>query len=51
MRRSRHVLADGQGLPERDYGYRQLSEEELAAILKEFPNVRCWLAMTGFGFP
>jgi len=31
-------VAHGQGLPERNYGYRQLSEEELAAILKELPK-------------
>jgi len=31
-------VANGQGLPERNYGYRQLSEEELAAILKELPK-------------
>ncbi len=31
-------VAHGQGLPERNYGYRQLSDEELAAILKELPK-------------
>src|SRR3984885_11135322 len=31
-------VAHGQGLPERNYSYRQLSEEELAAILKELPK-------------
>src|ERR1017187_4127184 len=31
-------IAHGQDLPERNYGYRQLSEEELAAILKELPK-------------
>src|SRR5580698_4596009 len=31
-------VAHGQGLPERNYGYRQLSENELAAILKELPK-------------
>jgi serine/threonine-protein kinase HipA len=28
----------GQSLPERDYGYRKLSQEKLAAILKELPK-------------
>ena len=31
-------VAHGQGLPERNYGYRQLSEKELTAILKELPK-------------
>jgi serine/threonine-protein kinase HipA len=31
-------VANGQGLPEPNYGYRQLSENELAAILKELPK-------------
>jgi len=31
-------IAQGQPLPERDYGYRKLSEQELAAILKELPK-------------
>ena len=31
-------IAHGQGLPERNYGYRQLSEEELVAILRELPK-------------
>ncbi len=31
-------VAHGQGPPERNYSYRQLSEEELAAILKELPK-------------
>src|SRR5580704_2826970 len=31
-------VAHGQGLPERNYGYRQLSEKELTAILKELPR-------------
>jgi serine/threonine-protein kinase HipA len=31
-------VANEQGLPERNYGYRQLSEKELAAILKELPK-------------
>src|SRR5258708_22908735 len=31
-------IAQGQALPERDYSYRKLSEQELAAILKELPK-------------
>src|SRR5580658_440196 len=31
-------IAAGQALPERNYGYRKLSPEELAAILKELPK-------------
>src|SRR5580658_4518264 len=31
-------VAHGQGLPERNYSYRQLSEKELTAILKELPK-------------
>lgn len=31
-------IAQGQVLPERNYGYRKLSEQELAAILKELPK-------------
>src|SRR3984885_11894696 len=31
-------VAPGQGLPERNYGYRQLSEEELADIFRELPK-------------
>jgi serine/threonine-protein kinase HipA len=31
-------IAKGQALPERNYGYRKLSEPELAAILKELPK-------------
>ena len=31
-------IAQGQALPDRNYGYRKLSEDELAAILKELPK-------------
>jgi serine/threonine-protein kinase HipA len=31
-------LPEGEGFPERDYGYRELSEAELASILKELPR-------------
>src|SRR5438309_2871518 len=31
-------VAQGQAVPERNYSYRKLSEEELAAILKELPK-------------
>src|SRR5882724_2957343 len=31
-------IAQGQGLPERDYSYRKLSDQDLAAILKELPK-------------
>ena len=31
-------IPQGQGLQERNYGYRQLSDDELAAILKELPK-------------
>jgi serine/threonine-protein kinase HipA len=31
-------LPEGEAMPERDYGYRELSNEELAAILRELPR-------------
>src|SRR5258708_25680222 len=31
-------IAQGQALPEQNYSYRKLSEQELAAILKELPK-------------
>ena len=36
-------------MPDRNYGYRKLSDEELAAILKELPGGRCWPARRGSG--
>ena len=38
----------GGPLPERNYGYRKLSEKELAEILRELPSARCWRATRVF---